>query len=143
MEHALFHLAFPVNELSEAKAFYLHILGCTLGRDNQNWCDVHFFGHQITLHQKPDQVIPTEQQGVRHFGAILDWARWALYCKHLQTRGVSFLKPPTVAYEGTPREEGKLLLKDPSGHIIEIKAYRDPSHALQLTTPRSEPPSTQ
>jgi hypothetical protein len=131
MEKAIFHLAFPVNDLAEAKSFYVQNLDCTVGRDTGQWCDIHFFGHQITLHQKPEQVTPAAEQGVRHFGAVLDWPHWERVGVHLQSQGVAFLKPPTVNYQGTEREEGKILLRDPSGYVIELKAYRHPDKALQ------------
>jgi len=35
-----------------------------------------------------------------------------------------------VSYAGRPTEQGKLMLKDPSGNLIEIKAYRYPENVL-------------
>jgi extradiol dioxygenase family protein len=35
-----------------------------------------------------------------------------------------------VSYEGAPTEQGKIMITDPSGNLIEIKAYRHPSQVL-------------
>ena len=34
-----FHLAFPVNDLAEARAFYGALLGCAEGRCDAEWID--------------------------------------------------------------------------------------------------------
>ena len=45
-----FHLAFPVRDLAEARAFYGGLLGCPEGRSAETWVDFGFFGHQIVAH---------------------------------------------------------------------------------------------
>ena len=45
-----FHLAFPVRDLAEARAFYGGILGCPEGRSSASWIDFDFFGHQVVAH---------------------------------------------------------------------------------------------
>ena len=132
MEKVMFHLAFPVIDLEEAKKFYVTLLDCRLGRVNDQWLDLYFFGHQLTLHQRPDQVLGRAQQGVRHFGAILAWDVWETYAARLEQQGATFAVPPTVSHEGTPREQAKLFLRDPSGNGIELKAYRQPHIALSI-----------
>jgi extradiol dioxygenase family protein len=37
---------------------------------------------------------------------------------------------PSVSYEGQPIEQGKLMIRDPSGNFIELKAYRHPERVL-------------
>ena len=125
MTHAIFHLSLPVDSLETAQAFYCGLLGAPLGRQTPEWIDVLLFGHQLTLHARPDEVLPPHAQGVRHFGAILPWSQWQSLAARLQAAGVDFVMPPTMAHEGTADEQGKLLLRDPSGHLVEIKAYRD------------------
>lgn len=73
MHFPMFHLAFPVNQLDEAINFYQHVFGATLGRQREQWSEIYVFGCQITSHQQPAQVIPKENQGFRHFGAVLTW----------------------------------------------------------------------
>jgi catechol 2,3-dioxygenase-like lactoylglutathione lyase family enzyme len=52
---ALFHLAFPVNDLEEACRFYGGLLGCPEDRSSPNWIDFDFYGHQIVAHLSPDE----------------------------------------------------------------------------------------
>ncbi len=39
MVETLFHLAFPVRDLEEARAFYSGVLACPEGRSSQSWID--------------------------------------------------------------------------------------------------------
>ena len=49
-----FHLAIPVFDLEESRAFYKTVLGCSEGRSANTWVDFNLFGHQLVCH-----VIPT------------------------------------------------------------------------------------
>lgn len=130
MIRPIFHLSFPVRDLSAAKAFYCDALGATVGRDNGEWADILLFGHQITLHERPSEVLGAEARGVRHFGAILPWEEWDALGLALIGQGCPFVMPPTVAHSGTEKEQGKMLLCDPSDNLIELKAYRNASAAI-------------
>ncbi|MCU0753508.1 MAG: glyoxalase [Xanthomonadales bacterium] len=125
MDRPIFHLSFPVLDLDAAKAFYCDVLGATVGRDNANWADIILFGHQITLHHRPSEVLSPAQRGVRHFGAILAWQDWVTLGEKLRHEGCAFLRPPIISNPGTAQENGKMLLCDPSDNIIELKAYRN------------------
>ena len=128
--HAIFHLSLPVDSLDAARVFYCGLLGAAPGRETPEWIDVLLFGHQLTLHARPDEVLPPGEQGVRHFGAILPWAQWQALAAQLDAAGVDFVMPPTTAHAGSPQEQAKLLLRDPSGNLVEIKAYRDPARVF-------------
>jgi len=132
MHFPMFHLAFPVHQLDAAKSFYQDIFGATLGRQREQWCDIYMFGCQITLHQQPAQVIPKEDQGVRHFGAVLTWQQWEILSQKLADKNVEFESPPVVSHIAQQNEQAKMALCDPSGNIIELKAYRYPKTALEL-----------
>ncbi|OYU73481.1 MAG: hypothetical protein CFE45_37205, partial [Burkholderiales bacterium PBB5] len=54
MTPPLFHLAFPVRDIAEARAFYGGLLGCGEGRSSPNWVDFDFYGHQVVAHLSPD-----------------------------------------------------------------------------------------
>ena len=47
---SIFHLAYHVTDLDEARAFYGGLLGCEEGRSTDTWVDFDFFGHQLSLH---------------------------------------------------------------------------------------------
>lgn len=130
MTRAVFHLSFPVRNLSAARDFYCKVLGATVGRDNAEWADVVLFGHQITLHERPSEVLDAAARGVRHFGAILPWEDWLALGRSLVDQGCQLVMAPTVTHAGTEREQGKILLCDPSDNLIEIKAYRNASTAI-------------
>ena len=53
-----FHLAFPVHDLSEARIFYVNILGCNTGRESDKWIDFDLYGHQIVAHLSPGDCSP-------------------------------------------------------------------------------------
>jgi len=121
----IFHLAIPVKELDETKDFYLNVLGATIGRENEKWLDILMWGHQITLHNRPDEVLAKDEQGMRHFGVVLPWEEWKALAASLQEQNSVFLAEPEVKYSGEVNEQAKMFLQDPSNNIIEMKAYRN------------------
>lgn len=126
------HLSLPVRRLDEAIAFYTDVLGCRVGRGGEGCADVWFFGMQLTLHERPDQVLPPESTGVRHFGATIGPEELEEVVAVLERRGVAWASAPSVDHAGTDREQQKAKLLDPSGNVIELKAYLDPGAALEL-----------
>ena len=121
----IFHLSIPVADLEAAKRFYTDVLGARVGRTTEDWLDVLLWGHQITLQRRPGDMLSPEAQGKRHFGVVLPWAEWEALGARLVAAGAPLLAPPAIAATGTPQEQGKIYLADPSHNVIEIKAYRD------------------
>ena len=119
------HLSLPVTALDTALAFYVDTLGCTPGRvrREQRFADVWFYGMQLTLQEQPDQVLPAEAQGARHFGAALPPDELEAVLARLDGSSVTWLARPAVDTEG--RLNGKTTAKfaDPSGNVIELKSY--------------------
>lgn len=127
MADPILHLSLPVADLDAARAFYEGALGCEVGRVREDWFDVWFFGLQLTLQLRPDQVVPLDAQGVRHFGVVLpEAAALDALVERLADRGVEWLVAPERhdAAELSGKVGGKLA--DPSGNVIEIKHYADP-----------------
>jgi len=124
----IFHLSFPVHDMSEAVAFYSHVLGAEIGRQADTFTDALLFGAQVTLQNDPSNItVPMPRS--RHFGATISWPEWeSIAAKFADDPCV--VERPTIAYEGQPIEQGKMMLKDPSGNLIEIKAYRQPDKVL-------------
>ncbi|HSM11066.1 MAG TPA: VOC family protein [Lysobacter sp.] len=137
VNRTIFHLSLPVHDLEETRAFYCSVLGAALGRVTPEWIDLIVFGHQVTFHQRPEQVVPPEAQGVQHFGAILPWEEWEVLCAAVAASGYPLLAPPAVFGKDTQTEHGKLLLRDPSGHMLEFKAYRHLGTVLLGNGPNS------
>ena len=121
---AIFHLSFPVRSLPESIAFYRDCLGAELGRVSHAWTDVVLFGHQLTLHAQPAQVLPREARGVRHFGAILDWPAWEALRARVLAYDPQLADGIRLLRAGEPEEHAKLLIEDPDGNLVELKAYR-------------------
>jgi extradiol dioxygenase family protein len=129
-----FHLAFPVRDLSEARAFYGTLLGCPEGRSSDEWVDFDFFGHQIVAHLSADSVsdkahneVDGEQVPVRHFGVILTMKEWRTLADRLKQSNVDFVIAPDIRFEGQPGEQATFFICDPSGNALEFKAFDDES----------------
>ena len=122
---AVFHLSFPVRSLQRALAFYGELLGGTVGRREPGWADVILFGHQLTLHERPAEVLDAEAQGVRHFGALLDEADWLALRSRVVMQAPQALVSASERDAGTAQAQRKLLLRDPDGQLLEFKWYAD------------------
>jgi len=131
MDRPRFHLAFPVRDLAEARAFYGGLLGCAEGRSSPEWVDFDFHGHQIVAHLAPAREsvatnpVDGENVPVRHFGVILDLPSWRTLADRLEAAGVDFILPPQVRFQGQPGEQATLFFLDPSGNALEFKAFAD------------------
>ena len=128
-----FHLAFPVRDLAEARAFYGGLLGCPEGRSAPDWVDFDFHGHQIVAHLAPEtgggatNLVDGEAVPVRHFGAILEPAAWRALADRLTAAEVRFLIEPQTRFAGQPGEQHTMFFLDPSGNALEFKAFADDS----------------
>ncbi|MBS0411306.1 MAG: VOC family protein [Proteobacteria bacterium] len=136
MSRPRFHLAFPVRDLAEARAFYGGLLGCPEGRSAPDWVDFDFHGHQIVAHLAPPQAaaatnavatsfVDGEQVPVRHFGVILELDAWRALAERLKAAGTRFIIEPQVRFQGQPGEQATLFFLDPSGNALEFKAFAD------------------
>lgn len=121
----IFHLSLPVRDLDKAIEFYTTKLGGVLGRREEAWADIALFGAQMTLQHIPSDVSEPMPRS-RHFGATLPWDGWA----NLTATFSEFIEPPRLDYPATEREQGKAMIADPSGNLIELKAYRNPAAVL-------------
>jgi extradiol dioxygenase family protein len=129
-----FHLAFPVRNLAEARAFYGALLGCPEGRSSSQWVDFEFFGHQIVAHVAPDEcraICTSDVDGkkvpVRHFGVVLPMSEWTALSVRLEEAGVRFEIEPHVRFKGQVGEQATMFLLDPSGNALEFKGFDDGS----------------
>ncbi len=128
----LFHLAFPVHDLAQSRAFYGDLLGCPEGRSSDAWVDFNFFGHQVVAHLAPDETRPAARNEVdgddvpvRHFGVILSMDEWHTLADKLQAAGTRFIIEPHLRFKGLPGEQATMFFLDPSGNALEFKAFGD------------------
>jgi extradiol dioxygenase family protein len=130
-----FHLAFPVDDLAAARAFYGKLLGCPEGRSAEQWVDFDLHGHQIVAHLAPNAVarrasnaVDGEDVPVPHFGLVLALEAWRALAERLQAADVEFVIPPTVRFAGEPGEQATMFLLDPAGNALEFKAMANPAN---------------
>lgn len=127
-----FHLAFPVRDISEARAFYGDLLGCPEGRSAPEWVDFDFYGHQIVAHLAPDEcghkqssAVDGHDVPVKHFGAILPMDKWQAMADRLVAEKTEFVIEPYIRFKGEPGEQATMFFLDPSGNAIEMKSFAD------------------
>jgi uncharacterized protein len=133
----LFHLAFPVRDIAEARRFYGDLLGCSEGRSSDAWVDFDFYGHQVVAHLAPEEcghkatsAVDDHQVPVRHFGAILPMDQWEALADRLKGAGVKFIIEPYVRFKGEVGEQATMFFQDPSGNAIEFKSFADMSQVF-------------
>jgi extradiol dioxygenase family protein len=129
---SLFHLAFPVHDLGEARRFYGELIGCPEGRSSDEWVDFNFYGHQIVAHLAPEEAghrttnaVDGHDVPVRHFGAILPMLEWETLSQKLTQAGTRFVIEPHVRFKGQVGEQATMFFLDPSGNALEFKAFGD------------------
>ena len=130
-----FHLAFPVDDLDKARAFYGELLACEPGREDARWIDFDLGGNQITAHlvsastgghgEPGANEVDGDRVPVRHFGLILDWSDWEALAQRVRDHDYPFLFEPRVRFKGEVGEQGTFFLRDPSGNALEFKSFRD------------------
>jgi len=128
-----FHLAFPVRDIEEARAFYAGLLQCPEGRSSTDWVDFNLHGHQIVAHLAPQEVasmsrsrVDGDDVPVRHFGVVLAMDAWRALSSRLQVAGVNFLIAPHIRFQGEAGEQATMFFLDPSGNALEFKAFAHP-----------------
>ena len=126
-----FHLAFPVRDIAEARAFWGGVIGCPEGRSSEDWVDFDFYGHQIVAHRadmpaaEAHNPVDGHEVPVPHFGVVLEMADWQALAERLKAAGVEFVIEPHVRFPGQPGEQATMFFRDPSGNEIEMKAFAD------------------
>ena len=128
-----FHIAFPVDNLEAARAFYGGTLGCEEGRSSTQWIDFNLFGHQIVAHLKPGPAAKQHHNAVDghdvpvpHFGVVLTMDAWQALAERLRSAGITFIIEPYIRFKGEVGEQATMFFLDPAGNALEFKAFADP-----------------
>jgi len=129
---ALFHLAFPVRDIAEARRFYGEVIGCREGRSAPHWVDFDFYGHQLVAHLAPEECgckassqVDGHAVPARHFGAIVSMPEWQALAERLRQSGTAFVIEPYTRFKGEPGEQATMFFLDPSGNALEFKSFAD------------------
>ena len=133
-----FHLAIPVEDLDKTIEFYCNVLGCKKGNSENNppfsWCDIDFWGNELTLHSSISEfrvnerhLVDKEDVSIPHFGVHLDAEEFqSLKGKLVQDwKNVEFVNKPYVRFKGDVLEQETMFIKDPSGNALEFKSFKN------------------
>src|SRR5438128_4006685 len=125
MSPILFHLAFPVTDLEEAKRFYVDGLGCRLGRASASAITLELKGHQLVGHLTKAPPGPPKGIYPRHFGLVFTSEEdWQALADRAKAKGLKFYQHPRRRFVGTRIEHATLFLEDPAHNLLEFKHYK-------------------
>ena len=120
----LFHLAFPVTDLEEAKRFYVDGLGCSLGRVSASAITFDLKGHQLVGHLTKEPPEPRKGIYPRHFGLIFTSEKeWEAMADLAKANGLKFYQQPRRRFPDTRIEHATFFLEDPFHNLLEFKYY--------------------
>ena len=132
-QYPRFHLAIPVTDLAEARAFYAGVLDCATGRESDRWIDFDFFGHQLVTHlidtasatgDASTNRVSGENVPASHFGIVMPWHDYEQLLAHLRAQNTAFVIEHHIRFPGRDGEQATFFLKDPSDNHLEFKAFR-------------------
>ena len=125
MAQSIFHLAFPVNNASKTKVFYVKGLGCSLGRESKTAIILGLNGHQLVAHIIRETIEPQKGIYPRHFGLIFKLEKeWKALAKRAKEKSLKFYTQPRQRFPGTPLEHQTFILEDPFSNLLEFKYYK-------------------
>ncbi len=123
----LFHLAFPVSDIEQTKAYYQGCLGCEVGRETRAGVILNLYGHQIVAHLTKEPLSPQKGIYPRHFGLVFtSEADWEALLKRAQQQQLPFYQQPKHRFPGLPTEHRTFFLEDPFHNLLEFKYYCHP-----------------
>ena len=125
MNPVIFHLAFPVANIAQTKAFYVDGLGCVAGRETHHALILNLYGHQLVAHVTKEPLTPQPGIYPRHFGLIFNVERdWENLLERAQHRHLLFREEPKHRFPGLTTEHRTFFLEDPFYNLMEFKYYR-------------------
>ncbi|MES1023320.1 VOC family protein [Gloeocapsa sp. BRSZ] len=127
MNQTLFHLAFPVTDIAQAKAYYVDGLGCIPGRENKHALILNLYGHQLVAHLTKEPVSPQKGIYPRHFGIIFTSENdWKDLLERAREKQLVFREEAKHRFPDSPLEHRTFFLEDPFYNLMEYKYYRYP-----------------
>lgn len=128
MNQTLFHLAFPVTDIAQTKAFYVDGLGCIAGRETHHALILNLHGHQLVAHMTKDAIAPQKAIYPRHFGLVFTLEQdFEKLLKRSRDFQLLFREEPKHRFTDSPLEHRTFFLEDPFYNLLEFKYYRYPS----------------
>lgn len=128
----LFHLAFPITNIAQTKAFYIDGLGCTAGRETHHALILDLYGHQLVAHVTKEPLTPQKGIYPRHFGLIFTQETdWENLLERSQTCQLLFREEAKHRFPNSPLEHRTFFLEDPFYNLLEFKYYKYASAIFQ------------
>lgn len=125
MNPVLFHLAFPVSDIAQAKEYYGSGLGCEIGRESRHAVILNLYAHQLVAHLTHEPLTPQKGIYPRHFGLIFSAETdWEALLERAQSQRLTFYEEPKLRFPGQLTEHRTFFLEDPFYNLLEFKFYR-------------------
>jgi catechol 2,3-dioxygenase-like lactoylglutathione lyase family enzyme len=120
------HVVFRVTDPQAAQRFYVDVLGCTVDHVNERISLIHLrFGeHYIDLLPATAEAPARAAGGVDHVCLSIRCDDLAKAADELRRRGVT-LEGDVVPRRGAYGTGPSLYLRDPDGHVIELKPRQE------------------
>ncbi|HLT32300.1 MAG TPA: VOC family protein [Aquaticitalea sp.] len=132
-----FHLALPCVNVSKTKAFYVDILGATMGRSAVKWADVNLFNNQITFTECGPFKFDCKNYSFNgdilpsfHFGIILEKRDWEQIHKRLISKRYEIVSEVKFL-ENKTGEHRSFFIKDPNDFMVEFKCFTNPNEVFE------------
>ncbi len=123
----LFHLAFPVSDIEQTKAYYQGGLGCEVGRETRAGMILNLYGHQIVAHLTKEPLSPQKGIYPRHFGLVFtSEADFEALLQRAEQQQLPFYEQHKHRFPGLPTEHRTFFLEDPFHNLLEFKYYSHP-----------------
>jgi extradiol dioxygenase family protein len=127
MNQPIFHLAFPVSNIPQTKAYYVDGLGCIAGRENPHALILNLYGHQLVAHVTLDILTPQKAIYPRHFGLIFSQLKdWQELLARAKNKELKFREEPKTRFVESFLEHRTFFLEDPFYNLMEFKYYQHP-----------------
>ncbi|MCC5635902.1 glyoxalase [Nostoc sp. CHAB 5844] len=127
MSQPIFHLAFPVSDIQQTKAYYVDGLGCIPGRENPHALILNLYGHQLVAHTTKEPLTRQRTIYPRHFGLIFTQeSDWENLLNKAQEQQLLFREEAKDRFVGSALEHRTFFLEDPFYNLLEFKYYRYP-----------------
>ena len=121
-----------VGDIDKAMEFYCDLLGCRAGPGEEGWRDIDFWGNELTLHSGGSprgwtmHGVDMGRVPVPHFGVHLPREVYGAIKQRIAEKGMGYLVPPYVRFEGTEYEQETFFIADPHGNVLELKTLTNP-----------------
>ncbi|HHP7232358.1 MAG TPA: VOC family protein [Xenococcaceae cyanobacterium] len=120
----IFHLAIPINDVTQAKHFYAKGLDCKVGRENPHAVIFNLQGNQLVAHVTSETLTPQKGIYPRHFGLIFHTKTlWTELANKAKAKGLKFYQEPKQRFPEKLTEHWTFFLEDPFYNLLEFKYY--------------------